>query len=55
MLAALSGELRTKPGMVRFKGDDIGRRGPNERSARALLPAPEERMGHAAAPDMSLT
>ncbi|EAR50445.1 sugar ABC transporter, ATP-binding protein [Oceanicola granulosus HTCC2516] len=55
LLAALSGELRTKPGMVRFKGDDIGRRGPNERRARALLTAPEERMGHAAAPDMSLT
>ncbi|MEO1423391.1 MAG: ABC transporter ATP-binding protein, partial [Pseudomonadota bacterium] len=33
----------------------IGQRGPNGRRAMGLLAAPEERLGHAAAPDMTLT
>ena len=33
----------------------MGRLGPNARRAAGLLTAPEERLGHAAAPDMSLT
>ncbi|GKY87452.1 ABC transporter ATP-binding protein [Sinisalibacter aestuarii] len=55
LLAALSGERAVPPGMVRFKGRDIGRLRPNARRALGLLAAPEERLGHAAAPEMSLT
>ena len=55
LLAALSGEVKTDVGAVSFKGTSIGDLGPNERRALGLLCAPEERLGHAAAPDMSLT
>jgi len=55
LLAALSGEARAAPGAVRLKGREIGHLGPNERRRLGLLSAPEERLGHAAAPDMSLT
>ncbi len=55
LLLALSGELRTAPTTIRLKGDPVGALPPNARRARGLLAAPEERMGHAAAPDMSLT
>ncbi len=55
LLLALSGEMRTSPRMVMLKGAAIGGLRPGARRARGLLCAPEERMGHAAAPDMSLT
>ncbi|TMM51552.1 ABC transporter ATP-binding protein [Sulfitobacter sabulilitoris] len=55
LLAALSGEMTAGPGMIALKGEDIGRLGPTARRVRGLLSAPEERLGHAAAPDMSLT
>jgi simple sugar transport system ATP-binding protein len=55
LLGALSGEMTTPTGMVTLKGEDIGGLGPVERRRRGLLAAPEERLGHAAAPDMSLT
>ena len=55
LLLALSGEMRTGGAMIRLKGAAIGRLGPNARRRLGLLCAPEERMGHAAAPDMSLT
>jgi simple sugar transport system ATP-binding protein len=55
LLLALSGEMRVAPGMVRLLGEPIGRASPAYRRERGLLCAPEERMGHAAAPDMSLT
>jgi ABC-type uncharacterized transport system ATPase subunit len=43
-------------GMIEFKGDaPIGTRGPRRGAPIGLLCAPEERLGHAAAPDMSLT
>lgn len=51
---ALSGETRSPPQAIRLEGRDIGRAGPSERRALGLLTAPEERLGHAAAPDMSL-
>lgn len=54
LLAALSGEATTAPGSVRLNKDPIGDLGPNARRALGLLCAPEERLGHAAAPDMSL-
>lgn len=55
LLLALSGEMKTEASMVQFKGAAIGRAAPNARRRLGLLTAPEERMGHAAAPDMSLT
>ncbi len=55
LLAALSGEMLTAPGMVRFEGRDVSVMGPTPRRALGILSAPEERLGHAAAPDMSLT
>ncbi|WP_136636680.1 ABC transporter ATP-binding protein [Pseudooceanicola onchidii] len=55
LLGALSGELRSAAGMVVLDGAEIGTKGPGERRRMGLLTAPEERLGHAAAPDMSLT
>jgi len=55
LVAALSGEMRTRRDMIRYKGQGIGHLSPNARRKAGLLSAPEERMGHAAAPDMSLT
>lgn len=55
LLAALSGEMLTTPGMILFQGREVGLLGPNPRRALGILTAPEERLGHAAAPDMSLT
>ncbi|MGJ8616780.1 MAG: ABC transporter ATP-binding protein [Sulfitobacter sp.] len=55
LLAALSGEMLTAPGMVNFEGRDVSLLGPTPRRAMGILTAPEERLGHAAAPDMSLT
>jgi simple sugar transport system ATP-binding protein len=55
LLAALSGEMPTAPGMIRFKGQEVGSLGPTARRGLGILTAPEERLGHAAAPDMSLT
>ncbi len=55
LLAALSGETPVARGMIAHAGDDIGPLGPTARRKRGLLAAPEERMGHAAAPDMTLT
>lgn len=54
LLAALSGEQRTASDTVKLKGQAIGALGPNQRRQLGLLSAPEERLGHAAAPAMSL-
>ncbi|PQO23043.1 ABC transporter [Rhodobacteraceae bacterium WD3A24] len=55
LLAALSGETRLPKSEIVFKGRPIGASGPNARRAMGVLSAPEERLGHAAAPDMTLT
>ncbi|MDA0962162.1 MAG: ABC transporter ATP-binding protein [Proteobacteria bacterium] len=55
LLGALSGEIRSAPDAIRLAGQPVGHLGPNQRRALGLLAAPEERLGHAAAPDMSLT
>ena len=55
LLAALSGEAGKVRGTVRLCGREIGHLGPGERRRLGLLAAPEERLGHAAVPDMSLT
>ncbi|MEL6958906.1 MAG: ABC transporter ATP-binding protein [Pseudomonadota bacterium] len=54
LLAALSGEIRSEQGQIMFQGRDIGTLPPDARRSLGLCAAPEERMGHAAAPDMSL-
>ncbi|MDZ4094839.1 MAG: ABC transporter ATP-binding protein [Paracoccaceae bacterium] len=54
LLLALSGELKSAPDAVRIGGVAMGVAGPNARREAGLVAAPEERLGHAAAPDMSL-
>ena len=54
LLLALSGELRTAASTIQIDGQPLGAAGPNRRRAAGLVAAPEERLGHAAAPDMSL-
>ncbi|MHA6264853.1 ABC transporter ATP-binding protein [Arenibacterium sp. CAU 1754] len=55
LLAVLSGEIPTAADAIRLMGEPVGRLPPTERRKRGLLTAPEERLGHAAAPDMTLT
>jgi len=55
LLLALSGEIRAEREAVQVDGAGIGHLGPDERRRLGLVTAPEERLGHAAAPDMSLT
>ncbi len=55
LLAALSGELTTDASAIKLMGRPVGTFGPTARRDLGLLAAPEERLGHAAAPDMSLT
>jgi len=54
LLAALSGETTVASDMIIFDGQAIGKQGPTDRRKTGLLSAPEERLGHAAAPAMSL-
>ena len=54
LLGSLSGETRASVGMIEYKSRDMADMGPNARRKIGLLSAPEERLGHAAAPDMSL-
>ncbi|SUZ31207.1 Galactose/methyl galactoside import ATP-binding protein MglA [Roseibaca ekhonensis] len=55
LLLVLSGELASPSDRVRLLGQPVGHLGPNGRRGLGLVAAPEERLGHAAAPDMSLT
>jgi simple sugar transport system ATP-binding protein len=55
LVAALSGEMKSARAMIAYQGQEIGHLPPNARRKIGLLAAPEERIGHAAAPDMSLT
>jgi ABC-type uncharacterized transport system ATPase subunit len=54
-LLAMSGETQVRRDLIRVNGVDVGDLDPNERRELGLLSAPEERLGHAAAPDMTLT
>lgn len=54
LVSALSGESEVSQGHVILDGTDLTRASPEERRRQGLLTAPEERLGHAAAPDMSL-
>ncbi len=55
LLGVLSGEVLTTADAIKFNGQKIGKLGPTARRKLGVLTAPEERLGHAAAPDMSLT
>jgi simple sugar transport system ATP-binding protein len=55
LLGVLSGEIPTAQDMVQMDGAPVGHLMPNARRTLGLLTAPEERLGHAAAPEMSLT
>ncbi|SEP77156.1 simple sugar transport system ATP-binding protein [Loktanella sp. DSM 29012] len=55
LVAVLSGETMSDNDAVLLDGKPVGRSPVNARRALGLLCAPEERLGHAAAPDMSLT
>jgi simple sugar transport system ATP-binding protein len=55
LLGVLSGETLTAEDAVKLNKQPIGRLGPVARRRLGRLAAPEERLGHAAAPDMSLT
>ncbi|SDF11550.1 ABC transporter ATP-binding protein [Rhodobacter capsulatus] len=55
LLATLSGERPSGAGTIRLHGQDISDLGPNDRRRLGLLAAPEERLGHAAVPNLSLT
>lgn len=55
LLAALSGETKAGANTIRYQGSDIGMLGPSARRTIGICTAPEERLGHAAAPDMSLS
>lgn len=54
LLLMLSGELISPSNTLMLKGQSIGHLGPNARRRLGLVAAPEERLGHAAAPDMNL-
>ena len=54
LLLALSGETRCAADAVRVNGAAVGQLGPVQRREIGFCVAPEERIGHAAAPDMSL-
>jgi len=56
LLAAIAGERRAaSPEMVAIDGKPVGRLGPAARRRLGLCTVPEERNGHGAVPDMSLT
>jgi ABC-type uncharacterized transport system ATPase subunit len=54
LMLALSGEALSDAESIQIQGSFVGAMGPNPRRLLGLLSAPEERLGHAAAPDMSL-
>jgi len=55
LFLALSGELRCPADRIRIDGRPAGDLGPEGRRRAGLVAAPEDRYGHAAAPDMTLT
>lgn len=54
LLAVISGELPVAPKMVELNGMPVGHLPPAQRRGIGVLSAPEERLGHAAAPGMNL-
>lgn len=54
LLSVLSGEVIVEPEQVRLKKQNIGHLGASERRTKGLAFAPEERLGRAAVPQLSL-
>ena len=54
LLAAFSGECMVSNAMINLHGKPIGQKGPDYRRSIGLSCAPEERLGHSAAPNMNL-
>ncbi|MFD1883438.1 ABC transporter ATP-binding protein [Paracoccus pacificus] len=54
LLSALSGEIVSPTGTVVMDGADLSQLGPDRRRLAGLSAAPEDRLGHAAVPGMSL-
>jgi simple sugar transport system ATP-binding protein len=54
LLLALSGEIKSGAGQITATGVAVGNMGPAARRGIGFVMAPEDRLGHAAAPDMSL-
>lgn len=55
LIAALSGEIPVSERVIKLNGQPVGALGPTARRTHGICTAPEERLGHAAAPDMNLT
>ena len=55
LMALLSGERTSRPEAVRLDGVAIGTLGPGARRALGLRYVPEERIGHGAVPELSLS
>lgn len=55
LMLALSGEIRTRPAnIITLKDEAVAQLTPPQRRLRGLCVVPEERLGHAAVPDMAL-
>ena len=55
LLLALAGEIKCAPDAIRLDGMPVGQLDPGKRRSLGLCAAPEERNGHAAVPDLSLS
>ena len=55
LMLALSGERKLQAGRITLDSLDLAHLSPAQRRMKGLHAAPEERLGHAAVPDMSLT
>ena len=55
LMTVLSGELKPKKGKILFDGSLINFLNSEERRSLGIFSAPEERLGHAACPDMNLS
>ena len=54
LMELLIGEIVSPPGILSFKGGDIGHLNSHERRQLSMFFIPEERLGHGAVPDMGL-
>lgn len=54
LLSVISGESKTSKGSIFYQREDVSQLSPNQRRRLGLVAAPEERLGHAAVPVMSL-
>ena len=54
LMELLIGEIVSPPGILSFKGGDIGNLNSHERRQLSMFFIPEERLGHGAVPEMGL-